>query len=275
MARVGYRDCVVSFVDVLGFKSLLNSHKEPHEISRIIRKVRDALNNNHQSHSISDPKGLRSSKAFGFSLSDAVVRIRPYDTEFRDGALFYEILDLMHAQGQLLFDGIIVRGAVTVGQAYAHRSDDMAFGPAVVEAYQWESTRAVYPRIVVTERALQAYRDDKRLRADSERSETMNLLKQGDDGLHFIDYLNKMSTEFDHYGSYLEMLQKHKEVIEKNLSEQEKGSPVWQKYSWMKIQHNRIVRRLSLSAKNDASRQAFYEEFETEMEPFVRRLRVV
>lgn len=274
MAKAAYRDCVVSFIDILGFKELLYSTKEPHEISRLVRKVREALSPSSEKQSASDPKGLRWSKPFGFSLSDAVVRIRPYDTEYRDGALFYELLDLMHAQGELLYEGIIIRGAVTVGKAYFHRTDDMAFGPAVAEAYEWESTRAVYPRIVVTERAMEAYETDDRLRSESELSETMSLLTQGDDGLHYIDYLNKLDTEYDHYGSYLELLEKHRDVINENIAQHGRGSRIWQKYSWMRIQHNNVVSRLISASRNERNAEQFYREYGFDMGPYVAKLTV-
>ena len=100
-----YRDCVVSFVDVLGFRDLLKS-KPPEEIQSLILGVRESLSPKSDDADPGDKLGKMSSKPFGFSLSDAVVRIRPYDTKFRDGALFYEILDLMYAQADLINRGI-------------------------------------------------------------------------------------------------------------------------------------------------------------------------
>lgn len=38
------------------------------------------------------------SRAFADSVSDAVVRVRVFDTQFNDGAFFHELLDLLHAQ---------------------------------------------------------------------------------------------------------------------------------------------------------------------------------
>lgn len=270
---VGYRDSVVSFVDVLGFRDLLNSQPDPAVISRIIRKVRDALAPDRPTRS-NDPLGKNVSKAFGFSLSDAVVRIRPYDTKFRDGALFWELLALMHAQGQLLAEGIVIRGAVTVGKAYAHRTDDLAFGPAVAEAYEWESARAVYPRIVLTENAMKAYRSDERLRASSEGNETISLLSQGDDGLYYIDYLRKLEGEYDHPGGYYELLQKHKKVIDEGMEKAAVGSTVRQKYQWMAIQHKKVIERFIRASKIGSNKAAFWEEFETDMVIFFKSLRV-
>jgi hypothetical protein len=272
--RIGYRDSVVSFIDILGFRGLLEQQSDPNVIADVVIKVRDALSPEGSNRRKGDPKGRLISRAVGFSLSDAVVRIRPFDTAYRDGALFHELLDLMHAQGQLLSQGIVIRGAVTVGRAYAHRTNDLAFGPAVAEAYEWESQRAVYPRIVLTERALSAYDSDKRLRAESEQKETKSLLSQSEDGLYFIDYIKGLEGEYDHIGSYYQFLAQHKKVIDNGLASAVNGSTVKQKYQWMAFQHKRVIERYIRASKSEANRSAFWSEFETDMAEFFKSLRV-
>ena len=58
------------------------------------------------------------SRAFAFTVSDAIVRVRAYDTQYHDGAFFYELYDLLHAQVGLIQNGVIIRAGVTVGEAY-------------------------------------------------------------------------------------------------------------------------------------------------------------
>ncbi|MEL7683166.1 hypothetical protein AAG594_02425 [Citromicrobium bathyomarinum] len=275
MARkTGYRDSVVSFVDVLGFRSLLQEKSDPNEISDIIQKVRGSLHPDDDDRLLTKGGDRKFSRPYGFSLSDAVVRIRPYDTTHRDGALFYEILDLMHAQASMVWEGILLRGAITVGKAYSHKTNDMAFGPAVVEAYEWESSRSVFPRIVVTDRAIDAYHNDPRLKGDSEISETLKLLKRGDDGSYFIDYIRGMMGEFDEFESYLELLNRHKDLIEKGLSTSQPGTTIRQKYRWLAIYHNEIINEHILGSSQRNQAEEFYSRMGFEAKPYFNRLLV-
>lgn len=166
----------------------------------------------------------------------------------------------MYAQAAMVWEGIMLRGAVTVGKAYSHKTNDMAFGPAVVEAYEWESTRAVYPRIVVTDHAIDEYHADPRLKGDSEISETLKLLKRGDDGLYFIDYLGGMQGEFDEFESYLELLRRHKALIDRGLSAAANGTAVRQKYRWSAIYHNRQVTEHAEAVSDPERAAMFYSQ---------------
>jgi hypothetical protein len=61
------------------------------------------------------------------------------------------IVDLLHM-------GFLTRGAIVVGDLF-HR-DNVIFGPALLEAYQIESREAFYPRIIVSNKALEELADD-------------------------------------------------------------------------------------------------------------------
>lgn len=91
----GYEDCVVSFIDVLGFRELLG--RPASEVLRTLRILRHFATPRERS----TPRRMKdvrvTSRAFAESVSDAVVRIRVYDTQYRDGAFFHELLDLLHA----------------------------------------------------------------------------------------------------------------------------------------------------------------------------------
>jgi hypothetical protein len=110
------------------------------------------------------------------------------------------LIDLVHAQTELAGRGILVRGGMTVGNIYA--AADLAYGPAFVRAYDLESKLANYPRIVLDPSLIKALRDDKRIRSaqhspDEEIAYIRSLIRQGDDGLWFVDYLGASSTEFE------------------------------------------------------------------------------
>lgn len=231
----GYRDCVVTFIDILGFRSIV-SRSSPDEVEEIVRLV--------QRHAGSDDKA--SAEELGLDLedmpwtrtiffSDSIVRVRPYDDVAHDGSLFHELLDLVHAQGELVYRGIFIRGGLTIGKLY-HR-DNVLFGPAMVQAYDLESQFAKYPRIIVDPVALAALQTDKRLRREGhrlneEREYIRKLLRFSEDGLHYVDYLGALRDEMDDYDAFPDFLAQVKEHIVTNATAAKGNLAVFQKYLW-------------------------------------------
>ena len=169
-------------------------------------------------------------------FSDSVVRVRPYDTEYNDGSLFHEILDLIHVQIELANRGIFVRGGLTVGDMYQDR--DILFGPAMVRAYDLETSFANYPRIVIDPEVFAAFVSDKRLRSDGhdlkqETKYVRSMLRQGDDGLYFIDFLGASRDEMDEPEGFPDLLAKMKSMIVGNANAGKGNLRIVQKYLWL------------------------------------------
>lgn len=245
--EIAYRDCVVTFIDILGFKNII-AKRSPAEIQEIVGLV--------QRHTSSGDKESAKEYASDFNddmpwtrsifFSDSVVRIRPYDGEFYEGSLFYEFLDLVHAQAELVNRGIFIRGGITVGKLY-HR-DDVLFGPAMVQAYELESRFANYPRIVVDPAALAALKADERLRnEDNDLEENLayvrKLLLLGEDGLHYIDYLGAFREEMDDYGAFPDFLARVKDHIITNAVASKENLGVLQKFLWLARYLNTTAKR--------------------------------
>lgn len=49
----------------------------------------------------------------------------------------------------MICKGILFRGAVVIGDLYNDKI--IIFGPAMLEAYELESKKAIYPRIIIEE----------------------------------------------------------------------------------------------------------------------------
>ncbi len=67
------------------------------------------------------------------------------------------------------------------------------FGPALVEAYIFENTSAIHPRIIISKKALKKYRKDKRLWNENnlwedEKELLSKITKKDKKGVWFIDY---------------------------------------------------------------------------------------
>jgi hypothetical protein len=179
-------------------------------------------------------------------MSDAIIRARPYDTKEQDGALFWELYDLLLAQVELIGQGVFIRGGVTVGSAYVGpKGKGPVFGPAVVRAYEIENQEAVFPRIVIEEAVLEEHAADARLRSSThdaayDRQEINKLIAESEDGVLYIDYLRASSNEFDlEFAGYLTFLQKHAELIRTGLSTEDRR--VARKYKWLMKYHNQVA----------------------------------
>jgi hypothetical protein len=271
-----YEPCVVSFIDVLGFRDVLKTQPAD-KVYRIITSLQKFTRSEDEPARSMDEVRLYS-RAFSQAVSDAVIRVRPFDTKYHDGALIHELIDLLHAQLELVNIGLLVRGGVTVGTAYAGlNGEGPIFGPAMVRAYEIESQEAIYPRIVVDDYAIEQHRVDRRLHADHNLPEhefdmIERLLAVGEDGTLFIDYIRAAQSECEYLSVYLEFLNSHADLIRK-ASAKNQDIRVKRKYEWLRRYHNACVepmRDATLSSKKKV--QEFLAEFETSPKSYFNRV---
>ena len=164
--EIQYEDRYCAFVDILGFRQLVESLSKD---NANVRNLRTLLQKVHVPNET--PKKLVKAQ----SISDAVA----LSTEPTMAGLLDMLQTLMHLAIDLLCEGFFVRGAIVKGPLY--HDDHMVFGKALVEAYRYESEVAHYPRIIV----VREVRDDILKEAPS----IMNLLRQSEDGPMFLDVL--------------------------------------------------------------------------------------
>jgi hypothetical protein len=273
---IEYEPCIVTFVDVLGFRELVNTRTAA-DVHRVIAAL-ERFTRPDRSELSKEDLGLIS-QAHARSVSDAIVRIRPYKTLYQDGALFHEIIDLLHAQIELVNLGVLVRAGLTVGNAYVGaKLNEPVFGPAMVRAYDIESKEAIFPRIVIDDDALNQHRLDKYLRSDNnsladEIKLFDRLLARGEDGTRYIDYLGA-AGEFDDPAGHLQFLQTHATLIRTGRTEN-KNRAVLRKFEWLAVYHNKQVegmRQAVLSTKKSA--KAFFEEYEVKAKTFFEEILV-
>ena len=245
-AEAGYEECIVSFLDILGFRSMLES-VPPEKIAQALATFRRA----------SWPDGLEAERAPEERgedsvvrveiVSDAIVRARTTKARYQGGYLFSELLDLMHIQIVCIANGVTVRGAVTIGDL--HLGADLRgplFGRALVRAYEMESEEVVFPRIAVEEAVLDRLRNDPTMRREGHTLEEElefydGLLAEDPSGLRYIDYLSAARGECEDYGEYVQFLEYHKTLVENGLDGSEGSPKVRRKYNWLRNYHNERV----------------------------------
>lgn len=272
--QIEYQPCIVSFIDVLGFRNLIRSRTAA-EIHRTISLLQEFTAPLEPSIHLEDTS---ISTAHTQSVSDAIVRVRPFVTRYRDGAFFHELLDLLHAQIELVGEGVLIRAGLTVGNAYVGGDPNSPiFGPAMVRAYEIESQEAVFPRIVVDDEAIREHRLNPQLRSEHNTLEyeieaIEDLLATGEDGIRYIDYLRASTSEFDHLGGYLDFLNRHASLI-RNAQARQMDLRTARKYEWLRRYHNNVITELLARHQNSEELQrSFFEDFETEAIPFFEEL---
>ena len=237
MKIVSYSLHLVTYLDILGFRELIK-HKSAGSISKMIRLVREAA--------APDSEDKKDLKQEFEHFSDLIIITTPVYTPenitFPVGLVFAELLKLVIAQVRLIDEGILLRGALTIGNLV--KSYNVIYGPGLIAAYKLEHDDAVFPRIVVDKALLKQVKTNPALRHHDYRSEIKeirNLIRRDGDGLFFVDYLRAIESEFRENDLYFAFLDRHRELVKKGLGKFVSNKRIRRKYVWLKKYHNSTV----------------------------------
>lgn len=190
-----YQNCYVAFIDILGFKNLINC--EATSCNKIL-DIYNCLNNIIPTLNIIDDdnkripiKGVNDIKTKIMSDSICIY----IDTTVKN-ALLCLVAVCITMQDRLLRleEPIFVRGAITKGSIYAN--GDITFGPALTQAYLMEEKNAKYPRIIITKQLIdQGIKD---LPANVVKDLYDGLLFRDDDSFYSVNFLAIINDESLH-----------------------------------------------------------------------------
>lgn len=233
-----YKSAIVSYLDILGFRKFVENDKTtPDEILSLLQLT----------------KGVTGIKAVTFTehgemlthtatqtFSDLVIRQVEYDDTNFVNRLSHEMDTLANIQFQLLISKgrTLIRGGMSKGRCYV--DNDFVFGPAMVRSYELEQS-AVFPRIIIDRKLIREL-------SDGIREAFQSMIRQGEDGIFFIDYLNMVvryqSIPPNNIDGGYEMLVQHKAATEYKLKElSDEKDPVRQKAVWLAKYHNSVIER--------------------------------
>ena len=230
---------VVAFVDILGYKQLVQKAYKNRNGDSLLRKLHRALKDSHEHIDPTFANVSHNDRKPDFStfraFTDNVVIGRP-TSFFGEEELRQAFRELSRFQMRLAMDGFFVRGGISLGNLYM--DDIMVYGPALLEAIEAESSLAIDPRIVLAKSAKEAV--DKQLGyyplRDEETPHVYHICKDAD-GRYYVDYLQAVLTAAGYF-SKKRGLRTHKAKIERQLKEN-KGDPrIWSKYMWVAQYHN-------------------------------------
>jgi hypothetical protein len=167
-----YSNKLIAFLDVLGIKSLIDQHRDGNEYKAIdkIEKIRKIVETS---------AGIvkRSEDIDYLQLSDSFVFVCDPKTII----LLIELLSTI--QMRIITEcQLLLRGAITVGDALIEDEGKFIVGPAYIKAYQLQENDAIYPRIIVDKSVIKQIKKS--------NSATVRYLQQDSDKEFFVDYIN-------------------------------------------------------------------------------------
>ena len=242
---MNYEKRICCFIDILGFKKHIDETitETGEDNIKNIKSIESVLK---LSKKMTEDNGLAKSKIITY-FSDSIVISYNYD---EPGQLFYTLLDLLYVSFELANKGYLTRGGVSIGKLL-HNSKYI-FGPALVDAYEIESKKAIYPRIIVSDEVIKIGAKHTKVghSEDDEKQYIMDLLNQDSDGLYYIDYITKSSSEFDdpEYDLY-SYIQSLKNNFFSNYDNED--TRVREKLDWLKTKLNEYIKRIKENVKNN------------------------
>lgn len=215
-----YSKKLIAYLDVLGVTNLIEkTHREGKEDEAIKRleKIRKIVEG---STSV-----IRETGVINYvQLSDSFVFVC-------EPAVLEKLIELLSSvQMRILVEcQLLLRGAITIGDAIDDPDGKSIIGPAFIQAYRLQENDAVYPRVIVDKSVIRAITD--------KGIKILEWLRQDSDQEYFIDYVGvvkkteKLSSQevkirFQREGVYT--------TIENGYNENygNETHNIWQKYGW-------------------------------------------
>ena len=182
-----FKDSIVTYLDILGFKKSLENNNDFEKLFEIIKSIRDQ-------------NTAASKVSCDENTGQVTISIMPTITSFSDCIVFSieieKLLSIKHAvdalcqftqplADSLIRAGYLLRGGVARG--FLYHQNGVIFGKPLIKAYELESSKAITPRILVESDLAEEYR-----RCQDGPSSNFLLSTDSDD----CNYLNYLKISF-------------------------------------------------------------------------------
>jgi hypothetical protein len=244
-----YHKAIVTYMDILGFTTLIaQSRKNPDLISKIQRDLTDLKAKTSQGGRIHRTATGDVEQIFhSYSFSDLTVRctLIPENVDLGD-YLAWELMYVADMQMRLLRDRIFLRGGICLDDIAVEPKEEIIFGSALVKSYHLEKDYAVFPRVAIDRRLV--FEAEKGIKYWSDH------VHRGDDGTHFVDYLNGSAMvryeSMDFQESPADVFEAHRSIIVNKIENDNNGETpapprVRQKNMWLARYHNLSIQRFT------------------------------
>lgn len=236
---VQYKECYVAFLDILGFKNLIDK-SECEDIFKIFHAVL-----NFEPHPLVSNSEVYNNIHYTIMSDSIVVYI---EAQIIDA--FIALTDVC-SQIQMKLSRnnppIFLRGGISKGTLYHH--EHILFGTGLTKAYILENTAAIYPRIIFTEELRKkALENTGKLYVFDYNS---MYYEKDDDGLYYINFLHTFNytktlapknveevkqMDIDYFSSLFGHVE---EVLSKEID-----SSIRKKYLWLENKIKKQIKRM-------------------------------
>jgi len=232
------RRSVVVFVDILGYQDMTRRAIRSGDGQGFLRVLRETFSRAFAHLKITEDLWAGEPAPWTVkTFSDNIAIGYPILHRAGEAELAVITRRLGEFQLEMTLGGFFIRGAVAVGDLYM--DDQMVFGPALLDAYDAEQRLARDPRIVLTESAMQALRDELKRYPEAGTSWHHDAILCDADAQHFVNYLDGVVAYKREMGySDRDAMARHREIITKRLTEFASDPPRWVKYVWAAGYHN-------------------------------------
>ncbi len=231
-----YEERYVAFIDILGFKGMVNDSVNDEELFDQIRDTVSYIFENKKNNE-DEPLGLANVGRMISVFSDSIYL--SCDASIAGSGV--EILrDAVNLAVNLLWRGFVVRGGIACGKAV--HTKEYCFGPAINKAYELESSFAVYPRILVDD-SVRSFAIKNPLQDVEEEAEFDELVRHEQDGLLSLNYLG-YGKVFDDNNEYYLSLCKIRDILIKNLRRHKDDKKIYVKYSYLLDYYHGVIKQV-------------------------------
>lgn len=223
-----YSECYVAFLDILGFKNIVNqySSQKLKNVYDEIRKRVVLLKAGLYEFFIPEETVERMNIII---MSDSIIISAQKDDV---DALYAIILLVATTQYYLLENGILLRGGISKGLFY--HFDEVTFGPALVQAYNLENDKAIYPRVIFDG----DFSDDLMI-METKSTGSKTFICDDDDGVKFVDSLKfHLISQFS---KFEEICLGITTILKVNIDFYTNDTNVLLKYQWLKKHYEKTL----------------------------------
>jgi hypothetical protein len=233
--RPRIRESITAFLDVLGFSHNVMAAAKAGQSQQCLDSIFESLNEarafvrgSMSQHALAGP-GQWAIKFF----SDNLLVGYPFDEpKTAAAAAIFVLRCVQRYQLQMAISGHFVRGGLTIGSLCV--TDEIIFGPALIESYKLESDASIVPRVIVTEPVLKITTSHLASVEGLVMSDDDELVCRDIDGWWFVNYL-QATVSAD--GVNWSQIESHKNAVLATMPKSPRHD-VLPKFGWVSRYHN-------------------------------------